>query len=365
MRIVVVGGGYAGLACLMELRRRIGEAELILVDPGQEHLKVTHLHETVRRPLSHFLKPYAQLGRRIGFEHHQDAIEQLDLDSVARQSSVSIGSQTIKFDYLVIATGAAPPKLPKTKHVYDRDDLRQHDASEIIRDYLEDNSRAREVNVIGAGPSGIQVLFELSALFASRREKIRLRLVDRGAVLLEQYPAALGEYVLDKLADSGIEYLPQTEYLACNDDMIELRNLASNEKQSMGSGLCFLFPGMSPSPFAVQADRYGRINGHDNIFGAGDCARFDSRGDDSLTAQVAVRQGKLVAQNIDRMSRGARPIEYFFRELGYVVSLGPLDAVGWLLFKDKVVHSLPAFAIKEIIEAQYDLFVAGLDTYVL
>lgn len=365
MKIVVAGGGYAGLACLMELRRRMDDAELVLIDPGENHLKVTHLHETVRRPLGDFQTPYAKLGDRFGFGHCRGAIAPGDLSDAAGESGIVVGENIESFDYLVIATGAAPPKLPKSGHVYDRDDLCSVESADIVRDFIDDQTRPRRVNVIGAGPSGIQVLFELSALFRSKRQQVQLCLIDREPALLSEYPAALGDYVLEKLADAGVEYLPNTEYLGCADETLELRNVVNGEHQEVSSGLSFLFPGVSPSPLAVRADRYGRIDGHANIFGAGDCARFDSRGDDALTAQVAVRQGKLVAQNIDRFSRNVRPMEYFFRELGYVISLGPLDAVGWLLFREKVVNSLPAFAIKEAVEAQYDLFVAGLDTYVL
>ena len=365
MRIVIAGGGYAGLACLIELRRRVRDAELILIDPGQEHFKVTHLHETVRRPLSHFQTSYAQLAERYRFEHYYGAIANVDLASIAQDSRIDVGSHALAFDYLVIATGGAPPPLAKNGHAYDRDDLREQNAGELVSAFLADKTRPRQVTVVGGGPSGIQILFELLARFAATREQIKLRLVDREPILLAEYPAGIRDYLLEKLAESGVEYLPETEYLNCTDDTIELRNIATAVEHIVPSGLHFLFPGVMPSPIAVQADRYGRIDGYDNILGAGDCAQFNSRGDDLLTAQVAVRQGKLVAQNIDRLSRNVRPFEYFFRELGYVVSLGPLDAVGWLLLKDNVVHGLPAFAIKELVEVQYDLLVAGLDTYIV
>jgi len=56
---------------------------------------------------------------------------------------------------------------------------------------------------------------------------------------------------------------------------------------------------------------------------------------------------------------------YLHRDIGYVVSLGPADAIGWLALENNVVTGLAAYTIKEIVEAQYDLLLAGIDTYLL
>lgn len=85
-----------------------------------------------------------------------------------------------------------------------------------------------------------------------------------------------------------------------------------------------------------------------------------------MTAQSAVRKGMLAARNILRHSGTFKLLEpYFHRDLGYVVSLGPADAVGWLALEGNVVNGIPALVIKEIVEAQYDLLLTGIDTYVM
>ena len=73
-----------------------------------------------------------------------------------------------------------------------------------------------------------------------------------------------------------------------------------------------------------------------NALAAGDCARYAARGLDAMTAQAAVRKGKHVAANISRIERGRAPIAYGYQELGYVVSLGRFDSVGWLLVREPV-----------------------------
>ena len=49
MKIVVAGGGYAGLSCLMEIADRLPDAERVLVDPSRWHLRQTRLQEALRR----------------------------------------------------------------------------------------------------------------------------------------------------------------------------------------------------------------------------------------------------------------------------------------------------------------------------
>ena len=57
---------------------------------------------------------------------------------------------------------------------------------------------------------------------------------------------------------------------------------------------------------------------------------------------------------------------YLHQDLGYVISLGPKDAVGWLAVENNVVGGTPALLLKETVESQYDLLLAtGINTYLL
>ena len=85
-----------------------------------------------------------------------------------------------------------------------------------------------------------------------------------------------------------------------------------------------------------------------------------------MTAQSAVRKGILAARNMLRHSGSLKLLEpYLHRDLGYVVSLGPADAVGWLASEGNVVTGMPALMIKEVVEAQYDLLLEGINSYML
>lgn len=69
------------------------------------------------------------------------------------------------------------------------------------------------------------------------------------------------------------------------------------------------------------------------------------------------------ADNIVRSHRGRTLQPYGYQELGYVVSLGDCDAVGWLAKPHAVLKGIAAAGLKTAIEGQYDLLLKGVDTY--
>jgi NADH dehydrogenase len=102
------------------------------------------------------------------------------------------------------------------------------------------------------------------------------------------------------------------------------------------------------------------------IFTAGDCSYYDDFGSNLMTSQSALRKGKAAANNIlleAGMLRFCLP--YMHQDIGYLLSLGPGDGVGWIGSKNAIVSGLPAFIAKEAIEAQYDWLLSGIDSYVV
>ena len=73
-RVVVIGGGYAGLACLIDLAKKAPELELYLIDSRADHCKTTNLHKSFLKPISDFHVSYAELAKRFGFIFHQQKL---------------------------------------------------------------------------------------------------------------------------------------------------------------------------------------------------------------------------------------------------------------------------------------------------
>jgi NADH dehydrogenase len=89
-------------------------------------------------------------------------------------------------------------------------------------------------------------------------------------------------------------------------------------------------------------------------------------GSNLMTSQSALRKGRAVAKNILLKAGVLRfCLPYMHQDIGYLLSLGPSDAIGWIGSKNTLVSGLPAFMAKEAIEAQYDWLLSGFDSYVI
>lgn len=368
LRIVIVGGGYSGLAALATLREHRPDAELTLIDPRPHHLKITRLHESFRRPLADFRLPFQRLEQRFGLRHIQAelSLDELQLRQWNADRLLPVGDDLLEFDYLLIAVGAASRSLEKGLRSLDLGDFMENSGPDLLDEHLRNDGH---ITVVGSGATGIQFLFEIAHYVRDRKLPCRLRLVDADDAPLKQFNPKLGRYVEARLGDLGIDFVPNHFFREQTDGLVALEQKDSGERLELPSQLALLFVGKSPS-FRLGTNWFGQVTSEgkplDRVFAAGDCSRYRLPGSNTFSAQNAVRKGKLAARNILRHAGPVKLLEpYVHQELGYVVSLGPSDAVGWIGLERNVVGGPPAVVVKELVEAQYDLLLAGVDTYIL
>ena len=399
VRIIVAGGGYAGLAALASLRAHLPSASLTLVDPGEHHLKLTRLHEAVARPLDELQVPFHYLTKRLGATHVRGAMGTSEgLDEAGLQAAYAAGElpitavgdegsageqQALPFDALVLTSGGRPvldatadDLAMQPRRVFSLADLRTTNFHPLLRTRVEASrgghgEGAFAVTVVGAGASGVQYAFELNEVLRRLGAPGAVRLMDRQAMPLPDMPSRVQRHVLDRLRAAGIEWCAQSQFIAQQGQEVCFTGVAGTDapERRAPSSLTLLLAGVKPAPVTFSTNRFGQvqIDGRtlERVFAAGDCARYDAPGADTPSAQVALRQGKHAAINLARVYRRRQPIAYVFGELGYIVSLGMVDAAGWVLSRSQVVTGMPAVVMKTMVDAQYDLFLEGIDTYVI
>lgn len=372
LKIVIVGGGYAGIAALVTLLRHMPEAHVTIIDPRSHHVKITHLHETFRYPLDDFLIPYSTLENRFGCRHIR---AELCLDDAALQQCqydkfLTINDEILEFDYLLIASGSPVAQMAKPDNVFDLHDFITTPGSDLLNCHFSPFDRSeRNISVIGGGATGIQFLFEIAHFLRRQKIECKLRLVHGEDRVLTQFTAEFSAYTQTRMTELDIDFHPHTRYLGQQAGQILLEQRETGHRFDLPSALSFLFLGKKPEMLR-SANAFGQILREgkplQNIFTAGDCSTYQSFGSNAMTAQSAVRKGMVAARNILRHSGAIKLLEpYFHRDLGYVISLGPADAVGWLALEGNVVGGTPALVIKEVVEAQYDLLLTGIDTYLV
>lgn len=372
LKIVIVGGGYAGIAALTTIARYQPNAEVTLIDPKVNHIKITHLHETFRYPITDFLIPFVDIEQKFGCRHLSLELpfNESTLLQWARDKSISLHDESLPFDYLLIASGT-----PNNNFYQDSNDViglnafTKRSGSEILGKFLSKPGTDAPISVVGGGATGIQFLFEIEHFLRYHKYKNKLRLIDSGDRLLKQFPDRFAHYIEALMINLNIEYYPTHYFREQQHGQIRLEDKKTGSQFELPSSLTFLFSGKNQNSL-LKANTFGQAIVDQQIlqhvFVAGDCSHHQSIGSNMLTAQSAVRKGKLAARNLLRHSGLLKILEpYLHRDVGYVISLGPADAVGWLALENNVVTGLAAYTIKEIVEAQYDLLLTGIDTYLL
>ncbi len=372
LKIVIVGGGYAGIAALVTLLRYMPEARITIIDPRSHHIKITHLHETFRYPLQDFLIPFSMLEDRFGCRHIRASvsIEESTLLQWQNDKFIVTNDEVVDFDYALIASGTPMAQAAKKGNIFDLQDFMISPGASLLDNELDACDESEPfISVIGGGATGIQFLFEIAHFLRRRNSKCKLRLIHGQNRVLQQFPEDFSTYTQSRMAELDIDFYPNTRYRDQETSNVVLEENDTGREFKLSSVMSFLFLGKKPE-ILLSANTFGQVMVErkplQNIFTSGDCCIYDSSGSNTMTAQSAVRKGMLAARNILRHSGSLRLLEpYWHRDLGYVISLGPTDAVGWLALEGNVVGGVPAMLIKEVVEAQYDLLLTGIDTYLI
>lgn len=373
LSVIIAGGGYAGLAALTNLLQFAPDTHITLIDPRDSHIKITHLHETFRYPLSDFLIPFNVIAQRFGCHYLQATID-LSPDSLQtyqEKRQLIVNEETLDFDYLLVASGCGDvADRSDTGNVLHLSDFMTTSGPDLLMPYLDRNrSAAPMISIVGGGATGIQFLFEIQQFINRIKREAKLQLIHSGEHVLNQFPDGFGAYAESRMHELDIAFYPDTHYREQQSEKILLTGKETKNQYELPSDLTLLFLGRKRQNI-FTANAFGQVTVDTiplpNIFTAGDCSYYQSLGSNTVSAQSAVRKGKLVARNILRHAGFPGLLEpYLHQNLGYVVNLGASDAVGWLVAEGNLVTGISALAIKEIVEVQYDLLLAGIDTYLV
>lgn len=357
-RIVVLGGGFAGLEAMRVLERRLGgraDIELLLVS-DRNYLLFTPLLPQVASSLvepRHILQPIRDIRGARRFRFRRDSV--VDIDLAARR--VILAEGVLDYDRLVIAVGGVTPTfgIPGVeehalayKHLEDAVVLRDHliDLAEHADHEPDPATRRRmlTVCVVGGGYTGVELIAEVHDFFHSyvvRRYRgieaadYRLILLEAGDEILRGVHPTLAARARRRLDRQGIEVRTRARVSVVVKGGVELA-----EGGAIAAGLVVWAAGVKGHPalagVPLARDRLGRIvvnsqlrvPGYPEVYGAGDAITVEGKPQASIPIiPAALAHGRLAAENIvaDLEGRSLKSIEFAPR--GMLVSLGEKDAV--------------------------------------
>jgi NADH dehydrogenase len=387
-RIVIVGGGFAGITLAEQLEHRL-PPDWMLTLVSQENF-ITYnplLPEVVGASImpGHVVAPLRQMIHCSSVCMAQ--VSEIDLESRTIHY-LGEGTGMLHYDQLVLAVGVnanlhlvkgmAQNALP-LKTLGDALFLRNRVIARLEQAELQPDDEARRwltsFVVIGGGFSGVETAGELyDFLRASLRyyprvrpEDVRVVLLHSQDRLLPELSEKLGRFAGRKMSMRGIEVRLNARASRLDDRQV---TLADGTIIQAGTVICTI--GTMPNPLLDELTlprERGRIvtnpdmsvPGHPGVWALGDCAAVPNARDGKIsppTAQFADRQARTLARNIASSLRGAPTRPFSFRPVGQLSSVGHNNAVAemfgvrisgfvaWLLWRGVYLLKIPTLARK-------------------
>ncbi|MEV0428579.1 NAD(P)/FAD-dependent oxidoreductase [Micromonospora sp. NPDC050495] len=355
--VVIVGAGFAGFHAARRLSRLArGRADITVVNPTDYFLYLPLLPEVTGGVLDprHVAAPLA--GALPGVRLVLGEVDELD---VARRQ-VGYRNPTgrrdrLGYDRLVLAAGSVNKLLPIPgvadhahgfrgipEALYLRDHLvRQLELADATEDRAERAARCTFV-VVGAGYTGTEVAAQgqlLTGDLARRHPRladvpIRWLLLDTADQVLPGMPPRLSGTAARVLRERGVEVVLGVSVAEATATGVRL-----TDGRSLATHSLIWCVGVRPDPLVeatglprehgrLTVDEYLAVPAHPEILACGDAAAVPDPQHPGratpMTAQHAVRQGRLAADNIAADYGTGRRRPYRHRDLGFVVDLG-----GW------------------------------------
>jgi NADH dehydrogenase len=344
-RVVIVGGGFGGLAAAKALRRT--PAQVILIDRSNHHLFQPLLYQVA----TSILAP-GQIGSPIrGILRNQRNTMVLmgEVTGVNKEERYVVASSAdrtaipVPYDYLILATGSGHSYFghdefeafaPGLKSLADATAVRNRILQAFEQAEAEDDpSKHRNLLtfvLVGAGPTGVELASALALLIQAtvRSDFRRIDPLSARVVLVEAGKRVLGSFAenLSRAAQRRLERLGVEVRLAHTVDQVDEDGVMVAGERIPAKTVIWT-AGVAPSPagkwLAVETDRAGRVKvqpdltvpGHPEVFVVGDTATLQQRGKPLPgVAQVAMQQGRYAGRAIARRIAGKpalRPFSYF------------------------------------------------------
>jgi len=363
-RVLIVGGGYVGMYTALRLQKKLrwSTMRITVVDPRSYMTYQPFLPEAAAGSLEprHVVVPLRRVLRQS--QVITGEVTQIrHADRVARIEPRVGEPYDLSYNVLVVALGSVARTLPipgladqgigfkqveeaiaLRNHVLDRLDVAASTADEDVR------RRALSFVVVGGGYAGVEALAELQDMAKDalryypylEPHHMRWVLVEATGRILPEVGPDMGVYTVEELRRHGIEVRLETRLESCVDGHVVL-----DDGTEFDADTLIWTAGVKAHPLLAATDlpldEKGRlrcradlrVEGVEDAWGAGDCAAVPDLTSDvpgattGPNAQHAVRQAKLLGDNIAAVLRGREPKNYVHKYVGSVASLGLHEGV--------------------------------------
>lgn len=401
-RVLILGGGFGGMYAALEFERALGrgaDVDVTLVNRDNFFLFTPMLHEVAASDLdiTNIVSPIRKLLRRVTFFHGD--IESIDL--VNKRVGLSHGHEehchSLPYDHLVLALGSTT-NFYNLPGLADRAlTMKSLDDAIFLRNRLIANLeeadfecaaplRAPLLNfvVAGGGFAGVETIAAMNDFLREavrffphlREDMLRIILVNAGEIILPELGEKLGTYAQRKLMEQKVEIHSNCKVTAVTD-----REVTLSDGTTVTTNTLVWTAGICPNSLLdtlpctkaqgrVLVNEYLEVPEWPGVWAFGDCAQVPDRKTGKFhppTAQHALREGKVAAQNILATVRGGPKKPFLYSTIGRLAPIGKRTGVAnilgvnfsgfiaWWLWRTIYLMKLPRFEKKVLVALDWTL----------
>jgi len=387
-RIVIAGGGFAGVACARQLESELGDdpdIDLVMINEDNFLLFTPMLPQVVSGMIEtrHIVTPIRTICKRARFFEGRVR----GIDPYAKTITVwgggDAGRLTMHYDFAVVALGSEAnffgmPDVERNaftmKTLNDAAELRNRviDMLERAENEADPALRRRLLNfvVVGAGFAGIETAGELMDLLHDAhkhyrsvgKDDVRVVILEALQEILPGFDKDLAAFAKRRMEERGIEFRLQSAVRAFDGEEITVKRLAGdgnggnggrgprgeengnggdNDDEVIMSKTLIWTAGVTPVDMIKRAmlktekgkvivDDYLEVPEFPGVFAVGDCALFvepDTGRPVPPTAQLAEAQGKTAAKNLVALIRNREKERFEFKPRGQMAVIGKRSAI--------------------------------------
>lgn len=367
-KIVIVGGGAAGLELATRLGNTLGKINLVkitLVDQNLSYIWKPLWHEVAagRIDVSKDKTEYLAHGNEHGFKFRLGSLTGLDresktiiLDSITTSSGVFIPKSTLHYDILVIAVGSIHNDFGTpgvNEHCLSFDSLKEcnvfHDCLTMkLFELMQTDQRLLDISIIGGGSTGVELAFEINNTISKLMEykslldsniEININIIESSSSILYGLSDTIVKETMEDVTLQNIKIFTNEKVIK-----VDKNNVHTQSGKQIKADIKLWAAGIKApeilTTFGLATNEKNQlllrntlqIVDDDFIFAIGDCANFTKKNKLlPATAQLAHQQAQFLANTLTHRIKSNESFQnFYFKARGTIISASGEKAIGEL-----------------------------------
>lgn len=356
-RIVIIGGGFAGIALAKKLKNQ--RAQVVLIDKHNYHTFQPLLYQvatggleagSIAYPIRKVVQEFQNFYFRLGFVN--------EIDTQNQKVITDIGE--LHYDYLVLATGSktnffgnkeierysvAMKTIPQSLNI--RSLILENFEQALLTNDIHDRHSLINFVLVGGGPTGVELagaLAEMKKAILPKDypdldvRKMQINLIQASDRLLDTMSEKSSKSAEDFLVNLGVNVWKDVRVTGYDGKTVTTNSNLTFETATViwTAGVKGSLPaGIDSNAIIPRADRvkvnqFNQVEGYDNIYAVGDIAAMITEKNPQghpMMAQPAMQQGKWLGENIIRKIQNKKLKPFVYKDKGSMATIGRNKAV--------------------------------------